>query len=230
MLSAVAPEAIVLDFIFSPVTFFERRLRRPPNWPLALLPLGLCVIVQIASALLFVEKMQPVLAGFEGRSAYAAWATPFQVFSVVLVAFGYAATYAMAALALVCLDVVTTDSRRGARLAEFVGLSFFTQVPYAIVTVLIAYFWSPAESGLGSGTSLEHVSQAVDRQHAAITASPLLSTGRLLSYYSTVWLVVLLSAALKAVTGLGTKAAWLAALFLLAVFVGIRLLGRAAGV
>lgn len=221
----------MLDFVFSPVTFFEQRLRRPPNWPLALLPLGLCVIVQIASALLFVEKMQPVLAGLTGDlAAPAAWATPFEVFSVVLVPFGYAATYAMAALAVVCLDVITKDSRRGARLAEFAALSFFTHVPYAFVTVLIAYFWSPGESGLGSGLSIEDVRLAVERQHAAIMASPLLSTGRLLSYYSTVWLVVLLSAALKAVTGLGTKAAWLAAVFLLAVFVGIRLLARAAGV
>lgn len=220
----------MLAFVFSPVRFFEYRLRQPPDWPLALLPLILCVTAQIVSALLFVEKLQPVMTALTGNlSESAAWARPLEGVSVVLVPFGYAASYAMAALALVCLDVVTGDSGHEVRLVEFAGLSFFTLVPYAIATVLIAIAWSPGTPTVGTAPSLEEIRRAIESQRVAMAASPLLSTGRLLSYYSTVWFVGMLSAALKTVTGLGTTAVWMAAAFLLALFVGVRLLGQAAG-
>jgi hypothetical protein len=176
-LNDAAQEATVLAFVFSPVRFFEQRLRQPPDWPLALLPLILCVAAQIVSARLVVGKLQPVIAVLtEHVPASAAWAGSLEGLSVILVPFGYGVSYAMAALALVCLDVMTGDSGRGDRLAEFAGLSFFALVPYAIVTVVIAIIWSPGAPAVGTAPSLEEIRRAIESQQAAMAASPLLST------------------------------------------------------
>jgi len=52
---------------------------------------------------------------------------------------------------------------------------------------------------------------------ATLLSEPLLSTGRLLSYYSLVWLAAVLSIALKVVTGLSTRATVVMAIVLFTV-------------
>jgi len=211
----------VLELVFSPVTFFKKRLDKPPNWALALSPLIVCVVAQIVSALMLVDTMQAALTTFTAPASLpAASPGPFRILPLILVPFGYAATYAVATLALVCLDVVTKDSRRGGRLAEFAALAFFAHVPYAIASVVLVHLWSAGEPAASAWASLEDLSRGLDVQRAATLGSPLLSTARLLSYYSSAWYALVITASLQAVTGMKTRGTWLAAAFLLALSVG----------
>ena len=65
------------------------------------------------------------------------------------------------------------------------------------------------------------------RYRETTLARPLLSTGRLLSYYSLLWLAVVLSVALKVVTGLSTRATVVVAVVLFTLCAAGPLLGAA---
>ena len=67
----------------------------------------------------------------------------------------------------------------------------------------------------------------MERYRETMLSSPLLSTGRLLSYYSLLWLAVVLSVALKVVTGLSTRASVVVAIVLFTVCAAGPILGAA---
>jgi hypothetical protein len=219
----------VLDFLFRPTAFFERRLRTPPDWTTAAVPLVLCAALQTLSATLLVGKLRPLLAELSARTALPAGGlAPLQGFAIVLAPLGCLMTFAMAALALVCIDVLMGDSRLAGRLAEFASLSFFAYLPYAAATVVFVWLWRP-DPDLLLGLSAPDGLQTGFAARQAALFQPLPAIAHLASDYSTVWYVAMVSLALKVVARLHTAGTLLAAAFLLGLFLGVPLVTRFAG-
>ena len=75
------------------------------------------------------------------------------------------------------------------------------------------------------GRSTAELLTEVQRYRETMWSGPLLSTGRLLSFYSLLWLAGVLSIALKVVTGLSTRATAVVAMVLLTVCAAGPILG-----
>ncbi len=75
------------------------------------------------------------------------------------------------------------------------------------------------------GRSTAELLTEVQRYRETMRSGPLLSTGRLLSVYSLLWLAAVLSVALKVVTGLSTRATVVVAVVLLIVCAAGPILG-----
>jgi len=120
-------------------------------------------------------------------------------------------------LAVLALDVLGTDSGEPARLAEFTALCFYTQVPYCLLMIAIAWVWVPESFTLPSGVSAAELLFEVRRYRSTLLSEPLLSTGRLLSFYSLLWLAAVVSIALKVVGGLSPRATVVVAVVLFAI-------------
>ena len=75
------------------------------------------------------------------------------------------------------------------------------------------------------GHSIAELLTAVQRYRETMWSGPLLSTGRLLSSYSLLWLAGVLSIALKVVSGLSARATVVVAVVLLIVCVAGPILG-----
>ena len=67
----------------------------------------------------------------------------------------------------------------------------------------------------------------MQRHRETMVAGPLLSTGRLLSYYSLLWLAGVLSIAIKVVAGLSTRATVVVAIVLFTVCAAGPIVGAA---
>ncbi len=133
----------------------------------------------------------------------------------------------MVAISVICIDVLAGRSGHAPRLAEFAGLCFFSQVLFAGVTLAVAVVWEPEAIRLPAHASASDVPAALELHRAAADATPVISTKRILSYYSTMWLVALLSICLKVVSGFSPRATYCSGAVLLVIFVAVPLLGRA---
>jgi hypothetical protein len=211
----------MVTFVWSPIGFFERRMTRTPRWTPALaVPLA-CALLQWASTAIASAKMRPVLENAFAQAGLTGTALPPIQAMALLTLFGYPITYAIAALALVALDVVLTDSGEPRRLAQFAGLSFLSQLPYCVLMLYAAATLAPEALPVSAGATLQDVHDALVRYQVSMFATPLMSTVRLLSYVSILWLCITLAIALKVVARLRAAATISAALFLALVLEGL---------
>ena len=204
-------------FVWSPVRFFEARRCRHVDWITALAAPALCAGLQGVSVSIFSGKTRPLLDTVLARLDLPYSGLPSGQLLVAMSALSYPMYFALLTLAVLALDVLGNDSGQPARLTELTALSFYTQVPYCLLMILIAWVWVPEPMRLPSARSTTELLTEVQRYRETMWSGPLLSTGRLVSSYSMLWLVAVISTALKVVAGLSTRATVVVAMVLLAV-------------
>ncbi len=207
----------MLNLVWSPVCFFDARRHRPPDWGTALAAPALCAGLQSVSVSIFSDKTRPMVDSALARLDLPLTGLPSPHLFVAISALTYPAFFGLLTLAVLALDVLVKDAGQPTRLTEFTALSFYTQVPYCLLMILIAWVWVPDPIRLPAGLSTAELLTQVRDYQATLLSEPLLSTGRLLSYYSLVWLAAVLSIALKVVTGLSTRATVVMAIVLFTV-------------
>ena len=213
--------------IWSPVRFFDARRRRHPDWVTALAAPALCAGLQHVSVSIFSGKIRPMLDAALARLDLPVTALPSGPLLVLVSALTYPTYFALLTLGMLALNVLVGDSGQPARVTEFTALSFYTQVPYLLSMVLIAWVWVPEPIRLPVGPSSAELLAAAHGYRETMWSAPLLSTGRLLSYYSLLWFAAVLSAALKVVAGLSTRATVVVAVILFTVCAAGLLFGAA---
>ena len=189
----------MLNLVWSPVRFFDARRCRNPDWGTALTAPALCAGLQGLSVRIFSGKTRPMVDAALASLDLPLTGLPSGHLSVAMGILTYPMLFGLLTLAVLALDVLVKDSGQAARLTEFTALSFYTQVPYALLMIAIAWAWVPEPIRVPAGPSIAEVLTTVERYRDTMLSSPLLSTGRLLSYYSLNWLAVVLSVALKVV-------------------------------
>lgn len=198
---------MVLAFVLTPVQFFARRVSAPTNWLLAASAPALCALLQLWAALVAAGHTERIMASAAGSLGAAATTSSMPYALAIVSAFAYPAAFAAAVMVLLALDVLLVDSGHSDRLAECAGLCFFTQVPCCLVGVVVALTWQPPALSLPAHGSAADVLDAVRQYRAALLDSPAVSTVRMLSYYSAIWLVAMLGTCLRVVSGLSRRQA-----------------------
>ena len=217
----------MVNLAWSPVRFFNARRRRHPDWGTALAAPALCAGLQIVATSMFSGKTRPLLDTALDRLDLPLTGLPSGLLGVAISALSYPMFFGLLTLAVLALDVLVTDSGQPARLTEFTALSFYTQVPYCLLMILIAWIWVPEPVRLPVGPATAALPVVVQRYRDTILSGPLLSTGRLLSYYSLLWQAAVLSVAFKVVAGLSTRATLMMAVVLFTLCAAGPILGAA---
>ena len=217
----------MVNLAWSPARFFDARRRRHADWVTALAAPALCAGLQGVSVSIFSGKTRPMLDVALANLDLPLTGLPSGHLFVAMSALTYPMYSALLTLAVLALDVLANNSGQPARLTELTALSFYTQVPYCLLMILIAWVWVPEPMRLPSGRSTAELLTAVHGYRETMLSGRLLSTGRLLSYSSLFWLVGVLSVALKVVTGLSTRGTVVVAVVLLGVCAAGLILGAA---
>ena len=208
------------DYVGRPAVFFQEQLRGAPDWWLALAAPILCSCLLGIAATVLGHRAQRVQIDLLRYLDVPVGMLPPPFLTTVGVMLGYPAGFGMALLALLSINVLYKDAATPARLAEFTGLCFLTQLPLCLITIAIALGYQPESFRPLPGVSRTDVLAAfVDRQNAA----PALLTVRTLSFASALWLASQLTVAVKVAGQLSTRAAALSALFLGLLFAGVQL-------
>lgn len=196
----------MFTLFWSPVRFFETRRADGLHWLAAAGALVLCAVLQTVSSSMTVAKMLP-----EVERVMALVETPFADFPAQGLALvggllGYPMFYGVMLLAVLALDVVAAGSQKPLLLAKFTAVSFYTQVPWCIVMIAIAWHWTPEPLRVPVGATETEILEALAGYQRSIQSAPLMSTGRLLGHYSNLWLSAVLAVALKVVGSLSVRA------------------------
>ncbi|MCY4511232.1 MAG: hypothetical protein OXG35_30350, partial [Acidobacteria bacterium] len=168
--------------------------------------LVLCAVLQSVSGAMTLAKMLP-----EIERVMALVETPFAEFPVQGLAvvgglLGYPMFYGVMLLAVLAIDILVSGSEQPRLLAKFTAVSFYTQVPWCIVMIAIAWYWTPEPMRVPVGASETEILEAAARYQRSIQSEPLMSTGRLLGHFSSLWLSAMLAIALKVVGSLSVRA------------------------
>jgi hypothetical protein len=215
------------NFLVHPAIFFCGRLQQKPNWPLALTAPALCMVLQFVSGLMFSSKAQPIVQEFLAREHLQQ--TDMRMFGVLASIFAgasWAATCGTMIAAVVCFDVLFEDSGRLKRLAEFTALSFFAQLPFCVLIIVVAWFWSPEPIGLALDSSPGELAATIQQWKGEMFGWWPLAASRVIGYYALTWQVVLIGIFLKVVSRLKLWAVLFACAFILGLFVLIQLASR----
>lgn len=190
---------------WSPVRFFETRRRDGLFWLAAAGAPALCAVLQAVSGSLLTAKLIP-----EMDKVTAAIDAPFAEFPMQGLALvgnlaGYPMFFGVLLLAVLALDILASGSEQPRLLAKFTAVSFYTQVPWCLVMIAVAWYWTPEPLRLPVGASETEMLEEVARHQATLYSGPLMSTGRLLERYSLLWLSAVLAVALKVVGSLSVR-------------------------
>lgn len=208
------------EYVARPTVFFREQLRGAPDWWLAFAAPVLCsCLVGIAATVLGARTRRTQVDLLRYLDVPVEMLPPSALMTISTM-LGYPASYAMALLALLSINVLYKDAAKPSRLAEFTGLCFLTQIPVCLLTVAMALSYEPEPFRPTTGISrLAAMDAFIDRQNAS---APLFII-RMLSYASALWLAAQLAAALRVAGHLSARAAAASALFLALLFAGAQL-------
>ncbi len=131
------------NLVWNPARFFEDRRHRHADWITALAAPALCAGLQSVSVSIFSGKIRPMLDTALARLDLPLAGLPSGYLFVAMSALTYPMYFALLTLAVLALDVLANDSGQPARLTELTALCFYTQVPYCLLMILIAWVWVP---------------------------------------------------------------------------------------
>ena len=197
---------------FSPLQYF--RTAGLPNWTAAIAAVALHAgFTAIATAV-----MDGRLLAAQGDTGLAAQVTV--VLAVAGTAVHMVVLFAVAACGALTLDRVFSRSGQGQRLVEFTGIAHVTQIPWALLSlVVLAGFWEPpAFLSPPDATALE-ARQAADDYARDAQTSALPAALKLIRSGFGLWLVALQACALRVVSSFTVGGAWAAGITLALVFV-----------
>ena len=196
----------MFTLFWSPVRFFETRRAGGLHWLAAGGALVLCGVLQSVSGSMTLAKTLPELERVMPLVETPLAEFPVRSLAVVGGFLGFPMFYGVMLLAVLALDVVAAGSQQPRLLAKFTAVSFYTQVPWCIVMIAIAWYWTPEPMRVPVGASDTEILEAATGYQRSLQSGPLMSTGRLLGHYSNLWLSAVLAIALKVVGSLSVRA------------------------
>ena len=206
--------------IDSPIRFMQARVASgPPDLRWAMLPVLLNALLVGSIGVITQSRMTVLGPGMSEPAA--AQAIPVFVAVPVAAVLGLIG-FAVRAGIVVTFDVITSQSGQARRIVELVGLSYWTQLIWAVpaITAMWFLFEPPPMVLRGQGADLL---QASLRYGETLAAEPFQITMTRTQQMFGVWLVALNACALRVVGNLTTGGTWAAAIVLGIVFLGVPL-------
>ena len=196
----------MFTLFWSPVRFFETRRADGLHWLAAAGAPVLCAVLQAVSGSMTTAKILPEVERVTALVDAPFTEFPVQGLAVVAGLLGYPMFYGVMLLAVLAIDILVSGSEQPRLLAKFTAVSLYTQVPWCIVMIGIAWHWTPEPLRLPVGAAEADILEALARYQRDVQSGPLMSTGQLLEHYSKLWLSAVLGIALKVVGSLSVRA------------------------
>ena len=193
----------MLQFCIEPIRYFERRLSAPPSWVRALAPMLLCTLLQLWGASLFTSDFYRQVNDMLGCLGVPSVNTQsLSLVSALMSAAAMPIAYVLLSAAVVSIDILAHDLHRNSRIFECVGHVFYTQVPYCLLLLVLFYCSQLSPIPMPPDSRPDTIRAVVfDYKRELYSSSPMI-LAETVRYLSQIWLIVIVSAILRAVTRL----------------------------
>jgi len=145
-----------MNLVYRPVVFFQDRVARPPSWWWAAGGPALCTCLILVSQVLFLSRTAPPLtAALTSAGVPAAFIVSSQYLGLVTAASICLVMWFLASAVTIACDVLFRGTDDVFRVLEVNGLAFYSQVPWLVAVVVVAWCYQPPFPELGpAGTTV----------------------------------------------------------------------------
>jgi len=201
----------VWGLTWRPVVFFKGHVGRPPCWYLALGGPLLCSCLTVVGYVGFTSHVTPLVAlAVSASHIPASFVNSMRHMGVVSAASVCVVVWLVASAVMMAFEVLRAESVAVVRLLELNALAFYSQVPWLLAFVYVAWtYQSPLEA---VGPDVVAAGASVDRLMRLMQADPALVVVRSVGECSTLWLHGLFGAGYRALSGVPLVRAQLLAL------------------
>jgi hypothetical protein len=136
--------AVFLSVVYRPVVFFQDRVARPPSWWWAAGGPAVCTCLIFWSQALFLSRTAPPLtAALTNAGVPAAFIVSSQYLGLVSAASICLVMWLVASAVTIAWDVLFCGTDDVSRVLEVSGLAFYSQVPWLLAVVVVAWHYQP---------------------------------------------------------------------------------------
>jgi hypothetical protein len=149
--------------------------------------LAACLVLTCVSQLFFWAKAQPLIALAAAQAGVPMFMLQsFQYMGIVSATSVWLVVWLVASAMLVAIDILTADTTGLVRLFELNALAFYSQVPWLVAVVVLAWVYEPLSSELATGGAATGVS--LERLTRLLRDDPTLVAVRTFGECSSLWL------------------------------------------
>jgi hypothetical protein len=139
-----------LSVICRPVVFFQDRVARPPSWWWAAGGPAVCTCLILWSQVLFLSRTAPPLtAALTGAGVPAAFIVSSQYMGLASTASTCLVMWLVASAVTIACDVLFVGTDDVPRVLEVSGLAFYSQIPWLLAVVVVAWYYQPPFPQMG---------------------------------------------------------------------------------
>ena len=206
----------------SPMQFQSARLSAPVKWGASVGAVWAYASVGAVAAAVSGQKLMATYGeGMpNGFNQVAGFMSAVSMLSAIGFLVGLLFTCAVAAVVVVVMDALFSQSGQALKLIECAGLSYLVALPWSIINlVIVAFVWDPAPLRIAPHATDYEVQQVIQsylqKQREGGVAVGISMVGA----YFDLWVVAIQACALRVVSGFTTTGAWTAGILLGMVFV-----------
>lgn len=186
------------SLVYRPVAFFQDRVARPPSWRWAAGGPALCTGLVLVSQLLFLSSTAPPVATALARAgAPRAFIVSSQYMGLLTAASVCLVMWLAASAVTIAWDVLFAGTDGVSRVLEVSGLAFYSQVPWLLAVVVVAWHYQPPFPDVGQA---ELATVEAARLLRLLDDDETLLVLRTVNEASTLWLHLLFGAGYHAVS------------------------------
>ena len=138
--------------VYRPVVFFQDRVARPPSWWWAAGGPAVCTCLILVSQVLFLSRTAPPLrSALTSAGIPAAFIVSSQYMGLVTAASICLVMWLLASAVTIAWDVLFRGTDDVSRVLEVSAWAFYSQVPWLLAVVAVAWYYQPPFPELGQG-------------------------------------------------------------------------------
>jgi hypothetical protein len=135
---------VFVSLVYRPVVFFQDRVARPPLWWWAAAGPLVCTCLILAGQALFLASTAPAVGAASARAGIPpAIVASSQYLGLAAAASVCVVTWLVASAVTIACDVLFVGTDDVSRVFEVSGLAFYSQVPWLLAVVLVAWYYEP---------------------------------------------------------------------------------------
>jgi hypothetical protein len=134
-----------------PVVFFQGHVGRPPSWYQALAGPLVCSCLTVLGYIGFTSHITPLVAmALSASNVPASFVTSMQYMSVIGAASVCVVVWLVASAVMLAVEVLRADSVAAVRVLELNALAFYSQVPWLLAFVYVAWTYRSPLDAVGA--------------------------------------------------------------------------------
>ena len=188
----------IVDFIFNPVTFFDRAKKEDPSLILVLGGFFTCLILYTTGHLILIIKNVEIFNRVLENTDITIRINKTIAYGIsIFGSINYWLIWILGISYFICIDILYKDRKNYLLFVKLAGLSFYCMIPYLVVVFFYSIFYTPENLPIPLEYSFDSLTDWAFEASQQIRSGTIYTLIGNLEYFFDIWLLTLLTASYK---------------------------------